>query len=854
MIFLLAILMQLGTEGGAEGVPREAISGDSVRADSVRADSVRADTVLAGTVQSDTIQSDTIQSDTLPMDSVYQDSIAGISRVDFKGDTVIYYRYTRDVVMLHNAEVKYGDVRVTSDSIRFSTTDRILTAYKGARLRAASDSVIGDEMSYAVETQKGVMYRGRTRIDKGFFYGQGIWLVEDDVLYINRGYYTTCERYPPHYDFYGLQLKVLVDDMVISRPIFLRLGRVPVLAAPFWYLPIGRDRKSGFMPFKFGNNESQGWFMKMVRYYWVPNDYTDATFSVDIMSRKGIQPGVEFNWLYGPQGSEYARGGFRGRYIPELDTRKRRWEFYLNNSSQFADGTRLTADLEFKSDARYTLDYLEDTDSLLVYLDQTTYSSASLSRKILGRSVSLSGDRSDNLTDSTWNMTLPRFSFSWPTLNPLDFFTVSFGSFSVSNQYRNDEYWSVDSLGDSSRVVSRVTGFSQPLSASWSYKFFGAYTFSQSWSAGQNLAWKTDSLGSDTLIRGGNYSLSNKLSTTFFRIFGIYDLGMNGVLHSVEPSVTHRITPRIATVQPWVVYPRFDTTLAAHEVTFNVTQTLQTKLRSRVDTSTFTKQELVVLGTGTSYDLLADSLRSIVTTVNLPTGLPVDASMSFTYDHYNDFNLSNDSVRLSASVGVNLDQIVFPLLGWEPRGRRTPEDTGGLADTLSQEEYPGFDTLDLSQADSLAADTTFDRTPTDTLAADSLLHPHPERESFVRRFSKSRLSIGDIWTLSGDWNGLETRSHMLTTYADLYFPFETQLRLNLGFNFSQPSGRFEDYITSYSMSLIKGLHCWEAVFEVRPSNALSWNLDSLEWNVYVRIKELPDIEIGKGLIEQFRGQ
>jgi hypothetical protein len=825
--------MQPGTGVGAEGTVGEAVPGDSVVADTVSLDSI-------------------------PADSAYQDSIAGVSRVDFKGDTVIYFRDTRDVVMLHNAEVKYGDVTVYSDSIRFSTTTRILDAHKGVRLRAASDSVIGDEMSYAVETQKGVMHRGRTKIDEGYFFGQGIWLVEEDVLYINRGYYTTCERYPPHYDFYGFQLKVLVDDMVISRPIFLRLGRVPVLAAPFWYLPIGSDRKSGFMPFKFGNNESQGWFMKMVRYYWVPNDYTDATISVDIMSRKGIQPGVEFNWLYGPKGSEYARGGFRGRYLPELDTRKRRWEFYLKNSSQFADGTRLTADLEFKSDARYTLDYLEDTDSLLVYLDQTTNSSVSFSRKILGRNVSLSANRTDNLSDSTWNMMLPRFSFSWPTLNPLNFFTVSFGSFSVANSYRNDQYWSTDTLGDSSRTVSRSTSFSQPLSASWSYKFLGAYTFSQSWSAGQNLAWQTDGLGADTLIRGGSYSLSNSVRTTFFRIFGIYGLGMNGVLHTVEPSITHSIIPGTGTVQPWVVYPRFDTTLASHSVGFSLRQTLQTKLRSRADTTSFTKKELVVVSSGTSYDLLADSLRSISTTVNLPTGLPIDANMSFTLDHYSDLDFANDSLRLSTTVGINLDEIIFPLLGWEARGRRVPEDTLSPEDTLNLddssglEEYPGFDTLGLAQTDSLAVDTATDIT--DTLAADSLLHPHPEPESFVRRFSRSRLSIGNTWSLSGDWSGLRTQSNMLTTYADLYFPFETQLRLNMGFNFSQPRQRFEDYITSYSMSLIKGLHCWEAVFEIRPSNALSWNLDSLEWNVYVRIKELPDIEIGKGLLETFRGQ
>ena len=761
--------------------------------------------------------------DSVDQDTTYQDTLpGGISVVKFKADTIIFYTDTKDVLLLHNGEVSYGDLTVYSDSIRFSTQKRLLSAFKGARLKSSSDSLIGEQLDYAIQTQKGVMEKGRTQIEKGYFYGEGVWLVEENTIHITRGYYTTCERYPPHYDFYGSELKVILNDMVISRPIILRVRRIPVLAAPFWYLPIGNKRKSGLMPFKFGHSDEEGWFTKMIRYYWVTNDYSDALFSLDIFTRKGFRPGVLFQWRYGPRGAEYAAGRFSANYINETDTRKQRWTLALNNTSYIPDGTRITADINFRSDQSYILEYIEDEDSLTKLLDQTTRSDVSVSRQIFGRLTSISASRSDDLTTGSYTMTLPVFNFSWPTATLWDFFTVNFGSFGVNNQYRHDVTRTIDTLGDTLETIQdfRTTGFSQPLTLSWSYNLLGAYTLGQSWGARQDLTWTSDSL-----IRDASYFLSNSFGTELSRIFGIYILGMNGMLHSIRPTITHTITPAKGTIHPWVVYPRFDTTLASHRVNLNIAQSLQAKFRARADTTKFRKQDLLTLSTGIGYNLLTDSLTPTTATIYLPSGLPVQANVNMSY------NLYTDSFALKTSASASVDKLLFPLFGLRERG-------------VVEEDTIAWDSLGIERGDTAAFDSIMRLQPPDSMviSEDSLYRPYEEKETFLARFSKSRLSLEDNWTLNGD--------HMLSARTQLFLPFEIELNLSVATNLTEPKARWQDYIASYNLSLVKGLHCWEAVFEVTPQDAFGWGWDNLEWNFYVRIKELPDIQFGKGMLRQ----
>ena len=145
--------------------------------------------------------------------------------------------------MVDSAWVHYRDMKLYADSIEYDTKRHVLSAFSKiitaplettdtakttisyVIFQTEAESIVGLELNYNVDTRKGMMHRANTEISEGFFRGEEIWLVKEKTLNVNQGYYTTCNRNPPHYHFYGSRVRVLMDDMVITQPLILKIGR-----------------------------------------------------------------------------------------------------------------------------------------------------------------------------------------------------------------------------------------------------------------------------------------------------------------------------------------------------------------------------------------------------------------------------------------------------------------------------------------------------------------------------------------------------------------------------------------------------------------------------------------------------
>ncbi|MBM3314530.1 LPS-assembly protein LptD, partial [candidate division WOR-3 bacterium] len=349
------------------------------------------------------------------LDTAAPDSTAaaGDSAADviyYGGKRAIFLARTEEVVLLDSAWVRYRDMSVYSDSIHYDVRKRLLGAHRAVDFHTASERIAGAQLFYNVDTRRGLIRSARTQVENGFFVAAEAWLVKERVLNARRAAYTTCDREHPHYAFYGPRVKLLMDDVAIAEPVVLRIGRVPVLAAPFWLVPVASKRKSGLMAFKVGNSTDQGYYAKDVSYYWVINDYSDATFYLDIMTRKGIQLRGEGVYIVKP----FARGSVQGSYIREWDTRRLRYGFNAAHSSRFFFDTELDAQADFLSDTSYAPDYGEEP---LTWLKQDLLSYASLSRRFrgVGRASARVESRSD-LIRHTRDLHLPVASFAFSPL------------------------------------------------------------------------------------------------------------------------------------------------------------------------------------------------------------------------------------------------------------------------------------------------------------------------------------------------------------------------------------------------------------------------------------------------------
>lgn len=443
--------------------------------------------------------------------------------IQYHGKKVIYNLQDEQVIIQDSAQVKYGDITLQADTVIYYLKSNSLDAYPRCALNQGNDTVVGTFLHYNVKNKKALMKNGKSRIDKGFFYGQEVYWVKEKTFNVNQGRYTTCDESIPHYYFYAPRMKVLLNDMVIAEPIFLCVRGIPLIAAPFWFVPIARQRKSGLLPFKVGSSESEGKFLKQFAYYWVINDYSDLTFMIDIMEKKGLKPQVEGVWVYKP----YTAGNILASYIDETDTQHRRYAVSGRTASdKFFLGTNMSANLDFASDASYIPDYSVEKE---LWLKKEATSNITISRPLPFGTNSIYGYRKQDFEKDRIDEYLPRYSIT----------TTAFSLFGLLSTQANGLVVRERSVRADTITEHSALGINS--SPSVTRNILGLFSVSPS----INLDWAMfdrDRFHREYPSRFA-YSLGAVASSNLYRVFSFDGLGLHGILHKLSPSLSYNYTP-----------------------------------------------------------------------------------------------------------------------------------------------------------------------------------------------------------------------------------------------------------------------------------------------------------------------
>jgi hypothetical protein len=678
---------------------------------------------------------------------------------------------------------------VYSDSIQYDVKRHVLSAHRDVLFNSGTENITGSTLVYDIDSRKGMMRTARTQVENGFFRADEVWLVRERVLDARRATYTTCDHEHPHYVFYGPRVKLLMDDVAITEPVIFKLGSVPVLAAPFWLVPVAAKRKSGLMPFKVGNSSTEGYYSKNMAYYWVINDYSDVTVYADLMTKKGLQTRLEGVYIVDP----YALGSLDGSYIQEWDTGRRRYSLSaLHRSDRFFFGTQFDAKADFVSDRSYVPDYSEER---IDWLKQDVLSYAEASRRFLGRSARFSA-RTERYVDFVRHnryFELPTAQFSLGARPLGGGWTVSPGA-SVSN--RLDDYSdsaSVDTAHVKTRRANAGLGFSSP---SYSLGDLGFLTVSEALGLSEFRSYynealdrrsrtvtgaaqlntdqrflgsgyvtegislrQTDNL-TDTVPVAVNYAAEIDARLILYRVFSTEALGMRGLLHSVTPGVGFSYVPEVGSGGLFG-RPRF----AKSAESTGLRLSLRNGFQAKTDTL------------GTKRDL---------------------GSVDFTSTYYPVIRRLNP---LNAVAGFH------------------PLQSSNL--NLQVDAQAGFDFDSMAMRKDYSVNTTFywNRIGTDSAHG-------------TRGFQ-----LGLTHTLGRDASG-NGINMVRATAAAAAFGWRVTLG-NFGYNFQQKK------LADYGLTIWRDLHCWEAIVNIQRLGP-KWKYD-----FEARIKKLPDIRFSKSLFQPF---
>lgn len=492
--------------------------------------------------------------------------------VYYRSDSIIYNPDDSVISLLSQAAVSNKSVSLSAGNINFNTASELVTAYDDTTrfdtsssyvpvlLKDGEEEILGSYLEYSLATEKGMIHKSRSEYQDAYYRGRELYRQEKNIFFVKAGVYTSCDREQPHFHFYADNMKVIQGDRVVARSVSFYIEKIPLFWAPYYVFSIKSGRHSGFLPFRLGNFERGGRFIKNVGYYWAPSEYWDITASLDYNEGYGLtyNGAFRYSWLYRFSGSVSGSYSSESYYNNYNEIINRRWRIRFDHSQTFSPTFSMMANGHFISDKSYYTDYSTDQDDRL---NRSLKSQVSLSKKLGSASLSAQFIHTDEIDREARTDQMPTASLSLPS-RPIfgspgkgpdgeirsRWYHSIYSGYSV--RLNNYSRRTTDTLGGRSRreylTANHSTSLSAPFKLFTYIKINPSFSYQETWykvfETDQSRAAEIDA---STMYRRYAYSSSVNASTDFYGTVYPKVFGLEGFRHVLTPTVGFSWAPEI---------------------------------------------------------------------------------------------------------------------------------------------------------------------------------------------------------------------------------------------------------------------------------------------------------------------
>lgn len=279
----------------------------------------------------------------------------------------------------------------------------------------------GTSLKYNFKNQSGFISMAKNAKEEKRYEGEKVKKVDKKTYFIEDGLYTTCDEDTPHTYFTASKMKVIQDDKIIARWIFMNVGGVPFpIPLPFGVFPNKSGRRSGIIAPSYGSAGNRGYYIRNGGYFFALNDYMDLTFTGDyyLQGGYGLRSRYRYTKRYDFNGN--VNGGISKIISGEKDdpnySERFDWNLNVYHHQEINPTMSLDANLQFLS-SQYLQQNSRDLNDLL---KQDIVSNATLVKHWdeSGNSMTISYSRTQNLETGNITEILPNISFNKPVVYP----------------------------------------------------------------------------------------------------------------------------------------------------------------------------------------------------------------------------------------------------------------------------------------------------------------------------------------------------------------------------------------------------------------------------------------------------
>jgi lipopolysaccharide assembly outer membrane protein LptD (OstA) len=760
---------------------------------------------------------------------LYNDAELKYKEFDLKAARIILFR--------ENATLESFGIPDTSDEGKFMGMP---VFFEGAK------KYEGEKVRYNFKTRKGNITMGSTEIEGGYYIGETIKKVADNVYFVRNGRYTTCNKEDPDFYFGSPRMKIIQGDKVVAEPVYLYVDDVPIFAIPFGVFPNHSGRSSGLIPPAYGEDATYGRYLSHLGYFWAINDYTDLTFQGNYFTGGRLDLSGRFRYAlrYRFNGA-LDLGGSRIRIGEQTDVERDfhdDWRIGLVHSQTINPTTSIAADVNFLSSKNY---YNNSTNNLNDLLLQHAMSNVTVSKywEETPNSMTLNYFRDQNLQTGEVDERIPSVNFtrsqSYPfrgkNTSALDLKWYETISYDYSAQFANNHNKMLlkDTSGAERFDNQYRGGLRQTVNITPSVKvseftLTPFFNYVETWYnryIGKRFNPSDSSVIVDELrgFRAFRYFSTGISANT--RVIGILNtdmLGVKGFRHTVVPAVIYSFRPDFSKSN-WNIYGSYkdaagkDVLYTFYErevfgsapagefqnLSFSVSNVFE--MKTRATDTTDNKFQILNLNALVGYNFAADSMRlsdlSLTYRTQVASILDIGGSATFNFYKY-----QNNVGRINKFLW-STDKKIADLTSFNIN----------IQTTIQGGEIPGTET-----------DTT---------------KKQKSEDEYIGIYTEKPVDFSIPWSISLNYNyGInQFNPQVKTKLSNLSGNLSFSLTKNWKFTFSTGYDMFNKEFTAPYVTIYRDLHCWEMNFNWIPTGSYR----GFRFELRVKAPQLQDVKVTK---------
>jgi len=794
------------------------------------------------------------------------------STVKYAAEDSIVTDHINNIVYLYGrARITYEDAAIDADYIRLDQKNHSAYArgavnpktkrYSGKPiLKQKNESpVTADSLIFDYVTKKAKIYQAFSEQQGNYISGgQAKKLNEDEIAYRNI-LFSTCNLPYPDTHFGIIITKGIAEkNQIISGPAYLEIEGVPLpIAIPFGFFPKPDKRTSGIILPTFGEDAQLGFNLRNFGYYLGFGDKFDLTNYGSIYSKGSFELSSDARYLdrYKYSGDLSLSYGYHKFGLPTDPAQKDfniRWSHTQNPNAH--PGTTFSASVNAGTSTYYSNNASTVNYNLTALTQNNLRSGITYGKVWAGTpfTLNISAEHSQDLTNKTISLDLPRFTFQMASVNPFDNKNRIgeqkwYQRINVTYTLTGDN--KVSAIPESQFLTKSLfkrfqNGFQQTIPVSLSLNVFKYFQFSSSVNYNEVDYLQTirkryargntsgaDSLVNDTVPgfrRAGSYSLSTGLSTKLYGTLNFKGGRLKAIRHTLTPSISFNYRPdynndsygyfKNVVSNPAIPYPYaltrysiFDQSLyggpsggRSAGLGFSVDNTIEAKVRAKSTDTTNTDRKVPILqglSFSTFYNFLADSMKLSPINVSGRTALfnqKLGINFSGTFDPYT--TIVRDSIA---------------------NGQITKYVRHINQYTLQAGKLPRLTTFQVSTNFSLNSNTVKNQNQQKNQNTNNTLQGINQQQSdalaAINRNPNAFVDFNIPWNVNLSYSfsyynsGIATNvTNSVNVNGDFNVTPKWKLQYTTGYDVRL------NKVTTTSLSIYRDLHCWDLAFQWIP--------------------------------------